>query len=341
MIGKAEFKPYSFSRGFSRLAESTFRSFDNPRGQVLTRQLIQTKSKSKTCLILICAYNEEQSLSNLLRNLGNDCDVLVIDDGSADRTRIVATNFGARVLAHEERLGKASSLADGISYALQNSYDFVVEIGADAIPQEGSMEKILGTLEKENVGAVSCKQIPLGHESIAFRMDELIWAVLAEGKSLQMKSHGTSHLGAVMFGFKPELIDSVEGSVNDDEEVGISIGKKGYKIEFEENALVYFDASSCVGHIFERRKRMYYGHMRYSGSSAPSMELSTSVLALTKAVLAHPRRIAWILPTFFIDCLARLTAWQDSRNPQSARSYSRWVTTYAKDNSLVIRNCPN
>ena len=50
-------------------------------------------------------------------------EVLVVDDGSLDKTREIAANYGATVLAHETRSGKAAALADGISYALQNSYD--------------------------------------------------------------------------------------------------------------------------------------------------------------------------------------------------------------------------
>jgi len=288
--------------------------------------------------VLVCAYNEEQSLPILLQSLKKRWDVLVIDDGSVDRTGIVAANHGTSLITHEQRLGKAASLADGISYALQNSYDFVVEIGADAIPRHDSVDKIIERLEKQNVGAVSCKQIPQGKGTIASRIDELIWAILAEGKSIQMKTRGSSHLGAVMFGFKPQLVDSVEGSVNDDEEVGISITNKGYRIEFREDALVFFDASSCIGHIQERRKRMYYGHMRFSESTAPSMELATSAVALTKTIISKPTKLIWVLPTLLLDFQARLLAWRDLRNPSRAKSYSRWVTTYAKDNSLVIRN---
>ncbi|HYB02913.1 MAG TPA: glycosyltransferase [Nitrososphaerales archaeon] len=305
---------------------------------ILTGAKSQKKTRSKKLLILICAFNEEDSLPILLDRLGNGRDILVIDDGSVDRTRIVATRFRANVLVHEERLGKAASLADGISYALQNSYEYVIEIGADAIPQEGAIEKILERLDKDTVGAVSCKQIPVGRGSVASRMDDLIWGVLAEGKKHQMRASGTSHLGAVMFGFRPKLVDSVEGSVNDDEEVGISIKKKGYRIEFRDDVVAFFDASSTIGHIFERRKRMYYGHMRFAGSSAPSMEMSTSSVALTKTVLSNPKRIVWVLPTLILDIRARLLAWRDSRDPNKSKSYLRWVTTYAKDNSLVIRN---
>ena len=308
------------------------------RDKQIVRSEQEEKSRSKKVLILICAYNEEDCLPILLDRLGSGRDILVIDDGSNDRTAIVATRFGANIISHEKRQGKAASLADGISYALQNSYGYVVEIGADAIPQDGAIEKITERLDQEKVGAVSCKQIPVGKGSMANRIDELIWGILAEGKDFQMRKQGSSHLGAVMFGFKPQLVDSIEGSVNDDEEVGISINTKGYRIEFRNDVIAYFDASGSIGHILERRKRMYYGHMRLSESTAPSMQMSTSSIALTKAVISNPRRFVWVFPTLFLDMRARLLAWKDSRDPNKMKAYSRWVTTYAKDNSLVIRN---
>ena len=106
-----------------------------------------------------------------------------------------------------------------------------------------------------------------------------------------MERYGTSHLGAVMFGFKPALVDSVEGSVNDDEQVGISIQEKGYGIHFAEDAIVSFDASStALGHVFERRKRMYYGHMKFSESTAPSMQVSTSAAGAVQGSHRTPEK---------------------------------------------------
>ncbi len=292
---------------------------------------------SKT-LILICAFNEEESLSVLLDRLGNEYDILVIDDGSADRTRIVASNFGANVLVHEERLGKAAALADGISYALQNSYEVILEIDADSVPKRGAIQRVLNRLSQSNVGAVSCRQIPIGDSNLAYHIDELIWAILTEGKRLQMKKYGSCHMGSVLVAFKAKLVDSVEGSVNDDEQVGISIEKKGYKIVFEDGAGVYFDASSCLGHILERRRRMYFGHMKFAKSTAPSMQISVSLLAIKNAISEDKRRAIWLLPTLVLDFFARQLAWRDVRRPEKSKKYSRWVTTYAKDDSLVIRN---
>jgi glycosyltransferase involved in cell wall biosynthesis len=319
--------------------QAAIRTTRNQISKLVTSQESTVRTEFKRCLIVVCAYNEEKSLPCLLQSLKGR-EVLVVDDGSLDKTREIAAEYRSIVLAHDTRCGKAAALADGISYALQNSYDIVVEIGADAIPRPGTLQKILTLLNSNDVGGVSCRQVPIGRPNLAYYIDELIWSILAKGKKIQMERYGSSHLGAVMFGFKPALVDSVEGSVNDDEQVGISIQEKGYSIYFAEDAVVSFDASSCIGHLFERRKRMYYGHMKFSESTAPSMQVSTSMLALCRAVIERPKRAFWILPTMVLDFSARLMAWRDAKNPKSQRNYSRWVTTYAKDNSLVIRGSP-
>lgn len=297
----------------------------------------QNEQRNEKILILVCAYNEEDSLPNLLEVLEGK-DVLIVNDGSTDRTHTIATHYGATVLSHEERLGKAASLADGISYALQNSYDIVIEIGADAIPKPEAIPLLLQALERPTVGGASCKQVPVGIPNVAYHLDELIWAILAEGKKLQMDATGSSHLGAVMFAFKPDLVDSVEGSINDDERVGLSIKIRGFLTPFVEDSVVYFDSSSCLGHILQRRRRMYFGHLKYKESTAPSMQPSTAVLAFTNALRKKPHRMMWALPALFLDACSRMLAWHDTRRPEVSRNYTRWVTTYAKNNPMVIRN---
>lgn len=290
-------------------------------------------------LIIICAYNEEKSLAHTIDSLRGE-DILVIDDGSTDETRNVAISHGVAIISHESRRGKAASFADGIAYALQNSYEIVVDVGADAVAEAGSLNKMLRHFRRPEVGGVSCTQIPVGVPNVAYHIDELVWAMLAEGKKLQMASIGSSHLGAVFFAFRPDLVDAVTGSINDDEKAGLSIKEKGYKIVFEERAKVYFDASSCVRHIVQRRKRMYYGHMKFDESMAPSMQPSTSLLALAKTLLRSPRRLTWLPPALLLDFYSRVTAWKDIRNTDASERYTRWVTTYAKNNTVVVRNSP-
>jgi glycosyltransferase involved in cell wall biosynthesis len=288
-------------------------------------------------LILICAYNEARSLPQLLARLSG-YDVIVADDGSTDGTGDIARQFGATVLSHENRIGQAASLDDGISYAVENQYDIVVKIDADAIPEEGSLNEILRSFDRQDIGGVSCKQVPLGPKNLAYYIDELIWALLAEGKEVQMAHYGTCYLGAVMHAFRPHLMDSMRGFVNEDERLDSSIKSKGYRVGFVGNFATYFDASSCLGHILERRRRMYFGHFKSGKSKAPSMQLTISLVALVRAIVRKPSRAIWVIPALLIDTYARLVAWSDSRRASTIKSYISWVTTYAKNSYLVIPN---
>ena len=279
---------------------------------------------------MICAYNEARTLPDLLEALGQT-DVLVVDDGSSDGTGRLAEMEGAIVLTHWRRMGKAASLQDAIDYALDNGYGTVVEMGADSVPGKGSIEKLITSMDSPAVGGASVRQIPVGRKSTSYYIDELIWSVLAQGKLLQMVRHGTSHLGGVMYAFKPECVSSVEGSVNDDEHLSVCIKRKGYKSVFVPNAVVYFDASSSIGHILQRRRRMYFGHMVYPDSTAPSMEIGIAASALLRSLAEKPSRLPWMLPAVLLDLFSRMCAWRDARSPKKIGEYAMWVTTFEKN----------
>jgi glycosyltransferase involved in cell wall biosynthesis len=58
-------------------------------------------------------------------------DVLVIDDGSQDRTAIVARKASARVLSHPCNMGYGTALQTGYKFALENGYQYLVQIDGD------------------------------------------------------------------------------------------------------------------------------------------------------------------------------------------------------------------
>jgi glycosyltransferase involved in cell wall biosynthesis len=58
-------------------------------------------------------------------------DVVVVDDGSTDRTGEVARANGATVLVHEVNRKKGAALKTAFSHALQNSYTAVITLDAD------------------------------------------------------------------------------------------------------------------------------------------------------------------------------------------------------------------
>jgi glycosyltransferase involved in cell wall biosynthesis len=85
----------------------------------------------KICAV-IPAYNEEENIAHLVRRLREDSlDVLVVDDGSTDKTAILARENGAEVLKSNRNQGKGASLAIGFSYVISHNYQAALIMDAD------------------------------------------------------------------------------------------------------------------------------------------------------------------------------------------------------------------
>lgn len=82
-------------------------------------------------LVVIPAYNEEETIAEVVRRSLAHCDVLVVDDCSKDRTpEILAGIPGVQVLRHEKNTHIAGAVLDGMRYALAHGYDYVVAMDA-------------------------------------------------------------------------------------------------------------------------------------------------------------------------------------------------------------------
>src|SRR4029079_13533232 len=85
-------------------------------------------------VVFIPAWNEEEILPSVLGELGAglpDADVLVVDDGSTDRTAAVAKEQGATVLSLGENRGLRAGIAAGYHYAHEHGYAFAGRVDAD------------------------------------------------------------------------------------------------------------------------------------------------------------------------------------------------------------------
>lgn len=94
-------------------------------------------------VVQVPCLNEEQTLPAVLESIPksipgiDEITVLVIDDGSTDRTAQVALDYGAVVLSHAGRMGLAQSFRDGVDWALSHGADIVVNTDGDnQYPQE-------------------------------------------------------------------------------------------------------------------------------------------------------------------------------------------------------------
>jgi glycosyltransferase involved in cell wall biosynthesis len=85
-------------------------------------------------VVFIPAWNEEENLPAVLDGLHErlpDADVLVVDDGSTDRTADVAREHGAEVLSLGSNQGLRVGIAAGYRWALEHGYAFCGRVDAD------------------------------------------------------------------------------------------------------------------------------------------------------------------------------------------------------------------
>jgi glycosyltransferase involved in cell wall biosynthesis len=82
--------------------------------------------------VVVAAYNEAKVIAGVVAGIVHaGYDVVVVDDGSSDRTRDLAAAAGAVVLRHPINLGQGAALQTGIEFALRQGADIIVTFDAD------------------------------------------------------------------------------------------------------------------------------------------------------------------------------------------------------------------
>jgi glycosyltransferase involved in cell wall biosynthesis len=97
-------------------------------------------------IAIVPALNEERSIGGVvdeIRASDPELDVLVIDDGSHDRTAAVAEAHGARVVRLPFNLGIGGSVQTGFRYASEHDYDLAVRLDGDGQHDPSQIERIV------------------------------------------------------------------------------------------------------------------------------------------------------------------------------------------------------
>jgi glycosyltransferase involved in cell wall biosynthesis len=108
-------------------------------------------AKRKTWVI-VAAYNEERHLPALLSRLKRQgLPIVVVDDGSKDRTSAVAAQAGVRVLQHIVNLGKGAAMKTGAEYALQQGAKAMIFIDGDGQHNPVFLKRFVAKLEHYDI----------------------------------------------------------------------------------------------------------------------------------------------------------------------------------------------
>lgn len=106
-----------------------------------------------SCAAVIPCLNEERTIEALVTEVRRLLDVVVVvDDGSKDRTAECAARAGATVLRHSRNSGKGTALRSGWQRAAEAAFEWVVMLDGDG--QHSPADIPLFLAEAERTGAV-------------------------------------------------------------------------------------------------------------------------------------------------------------------------------------------
>jgi len=105
--------------------------------------------------IVVPAYNEQTRLSATLARLGTgDHQVVVVDDGSTDRTGEVAAVANTWCLRHLFNCGQGAALQTGIDFALRQGAKIIVTFDADGQHDAEDIERLIEPIRSGQVDVV-------------------------------------------------------------------------------------------------------------------------------------------------------------------------------------------
>lgn len=111
-------------------------------------------------ITIIPAYNEEATIKDVVHQALRYSDVLVVDDGSTDRTADLAGKAGAQIIIHATNLGKGASIKTGLKKAIKDDYQVMVLMDGDGQHNPECIPHLISGTAK--AGMVMCTRFKQG-----------------------------------------------------------------------------------------------------------------------------------------------------------------------------------
>jgi glycosyltransferase involved in cell wall biosynthesis len=136
-------------------------------------------------LAIVPAYNEEGMVGRVVREIRRnapDFEIVVVDDGSTDRTAAEAEATGVTVIRHPFNLGIGGAMQSGFKYALANGYDVAAQVDGDGQHKTEYLPDLLAVLRTDGKADMVCGsrfledpgyKVPVGR-----RLGNLIFSVV-------------------------------------------------------------------------------------------------------------------------------------------------------------------
>ena len=270
-----------------------------------------------TCSLGVMAYNEEKNIARVLEAVLSQKlkkvkikEIYVIASGCTDRTvpitkRIAKTDKRIKLLLQKRREGKSSAVNLFLKHA---SCMVVVCAGADTIPQEEVIEKLVVPFVNPKVGMTGAHPVPIDPQNTFFGFAaHLLWELHHQVALISPK------LGE-MVAYRRIFERIPYASAVDEATVEPLIVGQGYKLLYVPQAIVFNKGTENLEEFLKQRRRIHCGHLaliKIQGYSVSTLSKKHLFLAFLKSFRLEPRFIFWSPLVAFLEIFARLLGTYD------------------------------
>jgi glycosyltransferase involved in cell wall biosynthesis len=108
-------------------------------------------------LVIVPAFNEEGAISDVIReirDIGLKLDILVVNDGSDDRTEFEVRATGCKVVSLPFNLGIGGAVQTGFKYAANNRYSIAIQVDGDGQHIASEIPKLIDPIQNQKADVV-------------------------------------------------------------------------------------------------------------------------------------------------------------------------------------------
>ena len=191
---------------------------------------------SEKVLVVVPAWNEQASIAKVITELKTrGFDVLVVDDGSTDKTSSIASQSGAITIRLPFNLGVGGALRCGFKYAVKHGYDAVVQCDADGQHPVDHIDLLISTATEGKfhmvIGSRFLNDEGLMELSLIRRLAMRILSRSASRASKTLITDATSGFRVIAAPLLNELAEKLPAYyLGDTYEALVSAGRAGYRI---------------------------------------------------------------------------------------------------------------
>lgn len=135
-------------------------------------------------LVIVPAFNAAQYLPRLIGEISSTFpleNILIVDDGSTDKTAEVIEDIACRALTFSRNKGKGAALKAGFDFARSNGYDAVITIDADLQHSPDHLSEFKKLYERADIiigtRTISPALMPL-HRMLSNNLTSLIISIM-------------------------------------------------------------------------------------------------------------------------------------------------------------------